>query len=665
MALNPDNNRKESMPEVKQLKMVGWYDPRLLARSGVEVAISTIFGRHSDHRLVEALGSGQKEFYDFTAANVVSDVREGQEAAPRPDKGELRQSIWIDYVGDVGDGWNSTYAVAYHIAAAHHLDEAGQELIYKDPDGEPHKVQKGEILVFGGDQVYPTASRESYEQRLIVPYKKALRCTKKPYPHIFAIPGNHDWYDSLVSFSRLFISRRWFGGWRTRQNRSYFAVKLPHNWWLLGTDVQLGSDIDRPQVAYFEWVAEQIEKETRESKVEARIILCHAEPHWISAALYENLDAAYTESNLIFLEKKLGQKVAVFIAGDLHHYRRHEALDGSTQKITAGGGGAFLHPTHPGLLGVNLEEIEERYAPEEEKECPDREPDDAPIAPAIARKFKKMACFPTEAESRRACWRNLIFPHNEGSSSRGFGILTAVLYLLTTLSLIARPEQWKDKFELSGVAAAAVYGVIASPFTLIWVLLIVLGFLLFTDTHSTLYRVFMGGAHAIAHVLAAFAVATLAIFAVIRLLPQSWAFSIGWGGYIFALDSRVLVASLLTLIGGFFIGPLVMGLYLLVSMNIFGRHANEAFSSIAIQDWKHFLKLHIDEAGDLTIYPVGIRRVPRKWKARAGEHGSDIVPDEDGKTQASEPKLIERPVRLARSKATPTGVITVKSNAPE
>ena len=38
--------------------MVGWYAPSQLAKTGIEVAISTIFGRHSDHRLVEAMASG-------------------------------------------------------------------------------------------------------------------------------------------------------------------------------------------------------------------------------------------------------------------------------------------------------------------------------------------------------------------------------------------------------------------------------------------------------------------------------------------------------------------------------------------------------------------------------------------------------------------------------
>ncbi|HEY6179460.1 MAG TPA: hypothetical protein VIX73_33625, partial [Kofleriaceae bacterium] len=70
---------------------------------------------------------------------------------------------------------------------------------------------------FGGDLVYPVASREEYEQRLVMPYEHALPHTRAPHPDVFAIPGNHDWYDSLISFTRRFCSERWFAGWRTRQ----------------------------------------------------------------------------------------------------------------------------------------------------------------------------------------------------------------------------------------------------------------------------------------------------------------------------------------------------------------------------------------------------------------------------------------------------------------
>ncbi len=102
-----------------------------------------------------------------------------------------------------------------------------------------------------------------------------------------------------------------------------------------------------------------------------------------------------------------------------------------------------------------------------------------------------------------------------------------------------------------------------------------------------------------------------------------------------------------------------MGLYLLVSYNCFGRHGNEAFSSLAIQDWKQFLRLHIDEQGTLTIYPIGIPRVPRKWKARDGIEGPESVPDKDGDPRATEPALIEPPIILKSSGATATGVTGV------
>ena len=46
-------------------------------------------------------------------------------------------------------------------------------------------------------------------------------------PDMYALPGNHDWYDGLTSFMRLFCQGGWVGAWRTRQRRSYFAVKLP------------------------------------------------------------------------------------------------------------------------------------------------------------------------------------------------------------------------------------------------------------------------------------------------------------------------------------------------------------------------------------------------------------------------------------------------------
>src|SRR3989442_9932709 len=92
----------------KPATMIGWYDPSQLARTGVKVIVSTLFGQHADFRLMEALEvpADTPHIYDYT----VFSVDDGQGGA-RPDPTTPRESLWIDYVADVGDGWNSTYAI--------------------------------------------------------------------------------------------------------------------------------------------------------------------------------------------------------------------------------------------------------------------------------------------------------------------------------------------------------------------------------------------------------------------------------------------------------------------------------------------------------------------------------------------------------------------------
>ncbi len=96
---------------------------------------------------------------------------------------------------------------------------------------------------------------------------------------------------------------------------------------------------------------------------------------------------------------------------------------------------------------------------------------------------------------------------------------------------------------------------------------------------------------------------------------------------------------------GWVVGSFIAGIYLLVSINVFGRHSEEAFSSLAIEDWKSFLRMKIDAQGNLTLYPVGIRRVPRKWRARDGGVGPEMV---SADPRATGPELIESPVLIRK-----------------
>jgi hypothetical protein len=305
-------------------QMVDWFDPGLLAKVGVRSIISATLGQYTDQRLIQAATDNDSEAalkvrYDYSGANAANGG-----IAPEPDG-----SVWVDYIADLGDGFEATYAMAY-LMAAEHLTVAGE-----------HKaLPAGQLLIMGGDQVYPDATKHEYESRLRDPYDWAFS-TDAPQRKVFAIPGNHDWYDGLSAFSALFCSARdriaggigtQLGGWRCHQHRSYFAIKLPHNWWIWGPDIQLADNLDDSQRDYFDLMADQ-------TKPGDLIILCLAEPSW----LHKNYDNLHEIS---MLARKRGAKICAVLAGDWHHYSRYTNDKLGTQFITSGGGGAFAHATH-------------------------------------------------------------------------------------------------------------------------------------------------------------------------------------------------------------------------------------------------------------------------------------------------------------------------------
>ncbi len=133
----------------------------------------------------------------------------------------------------------------------------------------------------------------------------------------------------------------------------------------------------------------------------------------------------------------------------------------------------------------------------------------------------------------------------------------------------------------------------------LWLLIFIAAFVVFTDTHVTWYRVAGGAIHAIAHLLLAFTIGSVA-----------WHMS----GIVSGLPSgalgRVLMTGALTFVASSFLGAWLVGLYLLVSLQLFGRHDQHGFSSLRIQDFKGWLRMRIDTAGRLTLYAIGIDRVP-------------------------------------------------------
>jgi hypothetical protein len=137
------------------------------------------------------------------------------------------------------------------------------------------------------------------------------------------------------------------------QKTSYFCLKLPRDWWVLGFDLALDDDIDIEQFTFFANVAKQMQPNHN------AIIVTH-EPHWVLDEYENHENDSRKENNLKeLLRTHFRSKVRLRVAGDLHHYTRHMPVNSkeSPRKdrksakdkpvlIVAGGGGAFAHPTH-------------------------------------------------------------------------------------------------------------------------------------------------------------------------------------------------------------------------------------------------------------------------------------------------------------------------------
>ncbi len=583
---------------------VGWYDPLQLLQTGSKVASATLFAENADGRLVQPLFDPTPEPFP-----------EHLDAAEAP-----RDSLTIDYIADTGDAFDPTYTVLYHATrsqtAADTLLEAGQ------------------VLLLGGDQVYPTASDAEYDRRLVRPLRMASGdMTDDVAATLYAIPGNHDWYDNLVAFRRLFIGGQRIGRFLTAQKRSYFVLKLPHDWWVFAPDVQLGSELDSIQYAYLQQCAQALSPE-------AKVILCTAEPHWVSDNERAQSHSREPQRSrlLILLEQALdgnNGRIRCVLAGDLHHYRRHLGKVGNkkrnVQLITAGGGGAFLHPTHGWRDGSDRGLFWW-------KESDTQRVQDSGYV------FKK--AYPDPAVSRRLT-RSL--PVVFLVKNPGFLWATAVMYGLMSLQVLlgARMHCLAEPKRCAELAfnAAGAPGVMTLAF------LICFGFVAFTDTSRTLYRWVAGTLHGLTHV--AFAIA-------IPLLTLYW-----WGAEaVGAADtSRCSVASVFLHLGqvlcslsmdtavGAVIGGLLMGFYLFVSLNLFGRHRNETFSALRSPRYKSFLRIVIN-AREARVYAFGIDQPPGAWqwaaeKPRARtedpshEERSEPLPRLHPEQAAPEPFLIE------------------------
>jgi hypothetical protein len=581
-------------------RMVRWFSPTQLARTAARAATAEIFGAYADKRELQA-AIDAKQVYEADADS----------------------ELWFDFVADLGDGFASTYTIAYLLSRPSltvPTSPAGA-----DPTAPEWVLPRGSILVMGGDEVYPTASRIEYRDRLVGPYQSAfpfLRPELGKRPRLFAIPGNHDWYDGLTNFLRLFTQQRSIGAWETCQARSYFAIRLPHRWWLWGTDIQLETDIDKPQLDYFLELAKQ------QMMPGDQVILCTATPSWVHGGeAYQNL--AFFERKVI---KQYGGTLALTLTGDSHHYARYQDAAGTSQKITAGGGGAYLASTHdlPGTIDLDAGDQVNRKA---------------------TNRYHLKATFPTQEDSRRLVRWCLRLP----LVNVGFAGFLGVLYLLYAW-FVQSATKMLNGFHLSFMEEVVGYSlrwpgicsvlndwwkaVAHSPATVVFTLVILATLTFFPEPDPPGWKGILkarlaGGLHGLAHL--ALNLALIWLFAYLNLRV------FGWRAQDTDSTSHVLAFSLEMVIVGGILGSVLMAVYLIAASGFLGLHANEVFSAQGIADYKNFLRLHIDRTGKLTVYPLGVRRVCRRRDWRFNPTGAPedpiFTPTAAIRVQAIEPRV--------------------------
>jgi len=247
-------------------------------------------------------------------------------------------------------------------------------------DGSQMAVVPGLLAMSAGadfsiicsDVIYPAGEAADYPAKFYTPYSGL------PGP-IYAVPGNHDWYDRLVGFMTHFCDARsapldsvgrrrgWRGRlvhglWRkeraidlatvrTGESRRARDARFPVQrgpYWsldagpvrLVGIDTGITGGLDAAQG---EWLLR-----VSAERPEATKILLTGKPLVVDGKYHagEIVGSSQTVDDIVRAPEH-GYVAA--IGGDIHNYQRYPVMlaDGRRlQYIVAGGGGAFMHATH-------------------------------------------------------------------------------------------------------------------------------------------------------------------------------------------------------------------------------------------------------------------------------------------------------------------------------
>ncbi|MGV9238056.1 metallophosphoesterase family protein [Streptomyces nigra] len=311
-------------------RKISWLDPRMLwaARNGV---LASLFG--------DPTGRTRGRWVaQRTAAGAPADkvIRRDD-----PD----RFSFLV--IGDTGEGDDPQYAVV------------------------PGLLKEGRdtrFAILASDVIYPVGGADDYGPKFFRPYQDY----RAP---IYAIPGNHDWYEDLTAFMRVFcddapplppepapspLSRarlrsllwhrpREGDGQRLDEARKLRSApdqlaSQPGPYWaidagpvrIVGIDTGLLGTLDAEQGA---WLRE-VSKDPRPK------ILITGSPLYVDGEHHPcAIEGGGTVDDIV---RDPAHRYVAAIGGDIHNYQRYPVRvgDRTIQYVVAGGGGAFMHATH-------------------------------------------------------------------------------------------------------------------------------------------------------------------------------------------------------------------------------------------------------------------------------------------------------------------------------
>jgi uncharacterized membrane protein HdeD (DUF308 family) len=245
-------------------------------------------------------------------------------------------------IGDTGEGDASQHVLRDQLITASAQDDV-------------------RFVVLSSDVVYPTGAARDYENKFWLPFKGV----SKP---VYAIPGNHDWYDGLEGFVATFFEP---GAARTAMKarveadqlvssttdsrieelvaqaatlRSFYRVPTAYQqapffqvqtdrFALIAVDTGVLKSIDPAQRA---WLQRALA--AADGKLTMAIV---GHPFYAGGAAQDADNAAFAEIHQMLRD----HRVAIVMAGDTHdleYYAEPAAGGGAFHHFVNGGGGAYL-----------------------------------------------------------------------------------------------------------------------------------------------------------------------------------------------------------------------------------------------------------------------------------------------------------------------------------